>query len=221
MYILEAQQYIAKENAFKHIGYMDKIFSSKKKARAYRRTYHHITTSLRYIVRQYDGEHLQIPAFEDWSDYLDTMLLTIGLTQRYLIDKSKYKMKPTCIESGRHLLALQTSLQQDQSGFMHNMPTIIEAFAENNLYGMQLYDEHFEQPTYIKKYHSGLGYEYNTIAAFAIVDKNKALSALWVHSAFRNQGMGRAFVEGLHVKKAFFMLPESRGFWEKVGISEE
>ena len=171
-------------------------------------------------MRQYDGEHLQIPAFEDWSDYLDTMLLTIGLTQRYLIDKSKYKMKPTCIEAGRHLLALQTSLEQDQSGFLHNMPTIIEAFAMKNLYGMQLYDEHFEQPIHIKKYHHGLGYEYNTIAAFAIVDKSKALSALWVHSALRNQGIGRAFVDGLGVQKALFVFPQIRGFFEKVGMRE-
>lgn len=79
-YVLEAQKFIPK-TGFLHVGYVDKIFKTKKQASDYYDKYHvppmrslnahkswcsdwHPETRLRYVVRVFDGECRSIPPFE-------------------------------------------------------------------------------------------------------------------------------------------------------------
>lgn len=68
--------------AFEHVGYMNKLFKTKKRAEAYyykhnshmRRINRHGAsdwdpdTGLRYVVRRYERENLEIPPFEGDSE---------------------------------------------------------------------------------------------------------------------------------------------------------
>jgi hypothetical protein len=89
VYVLEVQRYVTGGNweiaemwngLFEHVGYMDKVFLSKKAACEYYDGYnshmrslnaHHTWKSdwdpndnYRYVVRSYSGECLTIPTFE-------------------------------------------------------------------------------------------------------------------------------------------------------------
>ena len=82
--MLEVQRYNygadALRRGFTHVGYMNKVFPSKKKACGYYNAYQQhmppmsasvcicsdwdTATQLRYVVRQYSGEYLGVAAFE-------------------------------------------------------------------------------------------------------------------------------------------------------------
>lgn len=84
LYVLEVQKFIPEpleDKGFIHVGYMDKVFTSKLEAIEYYNTYNQKmrdinqfanlcsdwdpNTHLRYIVRRYYGEKHTITPFED------------------------------------------------------------------------------------------------------------------------------------------------------------
>lgn len=229
--VLEAQQFVSggkwDNDIFKHIGYMDLVFRTKQEAFEYydtnnphlRKMNAHGTersdwdpdTKLRYVVRKYDGECQHVPPFGMTSAYKRFILQNVGITKKVNIDKY---MRPVKIEEcPTHILALQRSLEQDGSDFRLNMPTIIDAYVNGTLYGMETFDDNHEQNKNIVLYTRYMGYQFNTVPALAIVDDSQCVWILWVHSAFRKQGIGSAFIKQLGIKTVKQPLPESIGFF--------
>lgn len=129
---------------------------------------------------------------------------------------------------------LISELIDDQSGFLFNRDSILDAFKKGNLYSLSVLetdeisksqdrlDEIFCKDTLNDLFLSN--YNFNNILSFYLLpcfciknDDNCAI-ILWVHSRARNKGLGRKLVELLGIRYAFLPLPKSIGFWERCNV---
>lgn len=250
MYVLEAQLFATRgrwqraqafNGIFRHIGYMDEVFSSFDNACAYydehnshmRKINAHLNgksdwnpdSRLRYVVREYDGETRDIPPFGDLSH--QTFIVNMKNKNRgaFLPDDEMYQLKddygelvPRRIEDGREFWSIIEALENDASGFIHNKNYLVEAFKDNDLYGLYVTEtDHMfrrgagEDPIFCRYT--------NYLLPCMCVKHGDAIEIIWTHSCLRRKGLARALVQRLGVTRADNPLPESLPFWGACGIS--
>ena len=100
-------------------------------------------------------------------------------------------------------------LCDDNSIFLHSKTAILQAFKDNQLYGLRIPDSGGEVPVIPDS--GGL------VPCFCI-SHNKTALILWVHSRARLMGVGRKLIQQLDINRAYAVLDESAEFWKKCKI---
>lgn len=132
-------------------------------------------------------------------------------------DWGEIKLKQ--IDEARDFWCLIDELCDDQSGFLCNRNTILDAFTEGNLYGLKVVetDEMYEKGTRLNKIFCK--YSNYLLPCFCIKDDDTVI-IIWTHTRARKLGFARRLVELLQIKYASSIMPESVGFWNKMNIGE-
>ena len=111
----------------------------------------------------------------------------------------------------------------DGTGFWHNRGTILDAYSKGNLYGLRVDETHEmfkrgnarDDPVFCKQLTGEVSWY--LLPCFCVKKGDEAI-LLWTHARARRRGFAKKLVELLNIKRAYYPLPESLGFWQKCGI---
>lgn len=130
----------------------------------------------------------------------------------------------TKIESGDDVLILLDELVNDNSGFIHNKPHLLDAFKGGNLYGLSV----IETSDMFKRGDACMDKEFckdvndNPVGWYLLpclcVMNDDKCELIWSHTRIRNKGFANKFVELLQIQYAVNVLTESIGFWNRCGV---
>lgn len=179
-FILEVQKFNTTLQKFDHVGYMDKIFKTKKEAcnfynlknpnmrKINKELYSDLNpnTMLRYVVRIFNNEHLSIPPFETENiksnmkdEYLsishfETENIKSDIKDEHLKILLLNKEIYSCSDIFWYII---DNLQKTSSGFYYNKDVLLENLINNNFYILTIClkdipenDENFDD--YFQKY---------------------------------------------------------------------
>ena len=106
-------------------------------------------------------------------------------------------------------------LCHDNSGFYHNRSTILEAYKNDNLYGLRVIesDKMYERRLMDIFCDDSL----YLLPCFCVKENNKAI-IIWTHTRARKMGFAKKLVELLHIEYADKPLPDSIEFWKKCNV---
>jgi len=115
--------------------------------------------------------------------------------------------------------ALMDALVNDKSGFICNRNAILKAYIGGYLYTQQIFEtkELFDNRLLYENvlYQLTLPDTLYVIPTIQFRDSN-GNGILWVHTDLRNWGIGTRYVKELKLSYPKIVLPESKGFWDKV-----
>jgi hypothetical protein len=132
---------------------------------------------------------------EDWG--------TIGLKQ---------------IDTGDDFWALLTELCDDDSGFLHNKSTIVEAFKDGKLYGLSVCESQKMYERFARWDSVFCRETYYLLPCFCIKHDKTAI-IIWTHTRARRMGFAKKLVELLHIEHAWNPLSDSLEFWTKCDVT--
>ena len=108
-------------------------------------------------------------------------------------------------------------LLNDNSCFVYNRNIILEAYKEQNLYGLIVNETN-------KMYETGGQMDnifcHNSLyllPCFCVKENNKAI-IIWTHTRARKMGFAKKLVELLNIEYAYKPLSESIEFWKKCNV---
>ena len=129
-------------------------------------------------------------------------------------DRGEIRLSP--IDCG-DFWCLLDELCDDNSGFIHNRRTILQAYKDGNLYGLRVNetDKMYERGAIMDNIFCNDSFY--LLPCFCVKEKNTAI-LIWTHTRARNMGLGKTLVELLQIEFAYKPLPESIGFWEKCNV---
>ena len=127
------------------------------------------------------------------------------------------EIKVKKIEDGVDFWCLMTELLHDVSDFLYDKNTIIEAYKNGNLYGLNVNetDEMYQKGSRIDNIFC-VDSMY-LLPCFCIKEDNKAI-IIWTHTRARNNGFAKKLVEILGIKYVDNPLPDSLEFWKKCNV---
>ena len=104
------------------------------------------------------------------------------------------EIKLTQIDSSDEFWNLFDELRDDNSGFLHNRSTILDAYKNGDLYGLRVNETHkmFERGARIDDIFCKDSWY--LLPCFCIKEDNKAI-IIWTHSRARKRGFARKLVE--------------------------
>ena len=112
---------------------------------------------------------------------------------------------------------LFSELCDDNSGFLHNKNTLLDAYKTGNLYGLTVNETD-------KMYKRGAirdnifcDNSRYLLPCFCIKEKNAAI-IIWTHTRARQMGFAKKLIQLLQIKYAFNPLPDSIDFWDNCNI---
>jgi hypothetical protein len=112
---------------------------------------------------------------------------------------------------------LLDELCNDNSGFLHNRITLLEAYKKGNLYGLRVRETD-------KMYERGARMDplfchnsWYLLPCFCVKENNKAV-IIWTHTRARKMGFAKKLIELLHIEYAEHPLPDSIEFWKKCNV---
>ena len=135
------------------------------------------------------------------------------------------------INNSSDFWCLIDELCDDNSGFLCNRTTILDAYNEGNLYGLKIIetDEMFKRGA--RKDIIFCDNSFYLLPTFCIIDKyidplihldltnySNKIVIIWTHTRARKMGFAKKLIELLKIEYAFKPLPESIKFWEKCNI---
>lgn len=131
------------------------------------------------------------------------------------------------ISDGDSMQHILNWLQNARSGFRYNTPSLLEAFRESRIYGVQLIETNFlhekrcsEDRIFQSRQHGQLTRPWRLymLPAFCVVNYEDPHQCdfLWVHSSVRRQGIARFMVDSLDIMKVNERLAGSETFWDRV-----
>jgi len=116
---------------------------------------------------------------------------------------------------------LYDEILDDSSCFFNNRSTILEAYKNGNLYGLQVLETNkmYERGArmdkiFCRNYFNNCWY---LLPCFCVKQNNKAV-IIWTHTRARKNGFAKKLVELLHIEYAYNPLPESIDFWKKCNV---
>ena len=128
------------------------------------------------------------------------------------------------IETGDDVLILFNELVNDNSGFIHNMSFLLDAFKDGNLYGLSVIETNdmFERNARIDKEFckdiNGHPAGWYLLPCLCVKNGDKC-ELIWSHTRIRNRGFARTLIQLLQLKYASNVLLESSGFWDKCNVA--
>ena len=126
------------------------------------------------------------------------------------------KLELTQIDS-RNFWCLYNELCDDNSGFLYNRRTILEAYKEENLYGLkvnetdEMYNNQSIRDTIF------CNDSFYLLPCFCVKENNKAI-ILWTHTRARKMGFAKKLIQLLDIEYAINPLKDSIEFWKKCNI---
>lgn len=135
--------------------------------------------------------------------------------EKEMDDWGEIKLKK--IISSGDFWCLIDELFNDKSKFLCNRNSILDAFKEGNLYGLEVNetDSMFERGARMDELFCPDSFY--LLPCFCIKEDDKAI-IIWVHSRARRKGYGRKLIQSLNINSIFSPLPESIGFWKKMDL---
>ncbi len=108
-------------------------------------------------------------------------------------------------------------LGDDNSGFLCNKSTILEAYKKGNLYGLRVNetDKMYEREARMDNIFCENSWY--LLPCSCVSPNNKAI-IIWTHTRARKMGFAKKLVKLLHIKYAYNPLPDSIEFWEKCNV---
>lgn len=129
------------------------------------------------------------------------------------------------IESVENFWALYDELVDDNSGFINNRTTLLEAFKNGNLWGLtieetdSMFKRHaWEDPIFVKNNITNTLYLLPCLCL--LNNEGNKILIIWTHSRARRHGYAKKLVEYLSVDTLLIPdrpLPESLPFWKACG----
>jgi hypothetical protein len=130
-------------------------------------------------------------------------------------DWGKIKLKQ--IESEYDFWCLIDELNDDASDLYNNRCTILEAYKNGNLYGLdvnetdKMYDRRAREDNIFCKD------SWYLLPCFCIKENNKAI-IIWTHTRARKMGFAKQLVKLLNIEYAYNPLQNSIDFWKKCNV---
>lgn len=108
-------------------------------------------------------------------------------------------------------------LFDDNSGFCHNRSTILEAYKNDNLYGLRVNETDKMYENRERENNIFCKYSFYLLPCFCVKESNNAI-IIWTHSRARKMGFAKKLINLLDIKYACNPLPDSLDFWRKCNI---
>ena len=108
-------------------------------------------------------------------------------------------------------------LCDDNSGFLCNKSTIVEAYKNGNLYGLSVNETDKMYERGAKMDNIFCKYSFYLLPCFCIKENTKAI-IIWTHTRARKMGFAKKLVELLNIEYVYNPLPDSIEFWKKCNI---
>lgn len=153
-------------------------------------------------IHLHDSNFESIVTVENERELHDVVMQRLEVTRdetKEHLDVSKLEVIQ--IETGDHFWDLMDALVDDNSGFVGNKRILVDAFKAGDLWGVMGED--------------------GVLPCLAVVDEGLTVHILWVHSSMRGRGLGSFMVSEMAIENVHHPLPESKGFWSKVGLQQE
>ena len=129
-------------------------------------------------------------------------------------DWGEIKLNPI---EGNEFWCILDELYNDNSGFLCNRTTILEAYKGGNLYGLRVYETDEMYKRGARKDTIFCENSWYLLPCFCIKENNKAI-IICTRTKARKMGFAKKLVELLQIEYAFNPLPDSIGFWEKCNV---
>ena len=148
-----------------------------------------------------------------WSDEQEVLREAVRSLERNLVR----------IESASEMVTALDQLTADKSGFLHSRDSFFDAWRNGNLYTMriketdELYKDH--ELCGALGYFLGANPSWLNLPVLCCRIDGDACEILWVAKHVRRLGLGMDLVRSLGIKRAPLVLDQSRGFWERTGVS--
>jgi hypothetical protein len=143
-----------------------------------------------------EGRFEDIPIFQKMEDWGDIELIQIDSDDFW---------------------SLFFELCNDESGFLHNRSTILEAYKHGNLYGLQVNETCKMLDRRARRDKIFCENSWYLLPCFCVKENNNAI-IIWTHTRARKMGFARKLVELLHIEYAYKPLPDSIDFWKKCNV---
>ena len=127
------------------------------------------------------------------------------------------EIKLTQIDDSDDFWCLFDELCDDNSGFLHNRSTILEAYNEGNLYGLRVSESNTMYERRARMDTIFCEDSFYLLPCFCVKENNKAI-IMWTHQRARKMGFAKKLVELLRIEYAYKPLPGSIDFWKKCNI---
>lgn len=108
-------------------------------------------------------------------------------------------------------------LSNDNSGFLHNKSIILEAYKNENLYGLRVNETDNMYKRGARMDNIFCKNSWYLLPCFCIKENNKAI-IIWTHTRARRMGFAKLLIKLLDIKYAYNPLPDSMEFWKKCNI---
>jgi hypothetical protein len=108
-------------------------------------------------------------------------------------------------------------LFDDKSGFCNNRRTILEAYKNDNLYGLRVDETDKMYENRERENNIFCKYSWYLLPCFCVKESNNAI-IIWTHSRARKMGFAKKLVNLLDIKYASNPLPDSLDFWRKCNV---
>ena len=128
-----------------------------------------------------------------------------------------------CIESASEMVTALDQLTADESDFLCHRDCLLDAWRKGNLYTMriketdQLFKDH-ELRLALGNF-LGVTPSWLNLPVLCWCIDGDDCKILWVAKHVRRLGLRRDLVRSLGIKRASHVLDQSRGFWERIGVS--
>jgi GNAT superfamily N-acetyltransferase len=135
------------------------------------------------------------------------------------------------IKTSNNFWYLYECLEDDRAGFLHNRRTLLAAMLDGELYGARVRETAamFDQKAWNDAVFNcngpnGRGWvrALYMLPCFCVIqtrDRKRTCDIMWVHSAARRTGIGRAMVRLLKIRVAHGVQPEAEAFWRACGVA--
>jgi len=121
------------------------------------------------------------------------------------------------IDNAFDFWALIDELASDDSEFIYNKETLLDSYVSGNLYGLRITESTPMYKSMTRGHPLFCKDSFYLLPCLCVKNDEKAV-IIWTHSRARKMGFAKLLVKLLNIKYADTPLPESIGFWKKIGI---
>jgi hypothetical protein len=140
------------------------------------------------------------------------------------LDQTDYgEIRVKQISESNDFWCLFDELINDKSNFIYNRDVILDAYKDGNLYGLEIEetDSMFQrgarEDSLFCKDSMYLLHSMYLLPCFCIKDES-TVHILWTHTRARKKGFAKQLIRELKILNIRNPLPESIGFWQKLGL---
>lgn len=151
----------------------------------------------------------------DWSEDQERLRAAVRSLDRKLVR----------MEESTEMVTALDQLLADKTGFWYNRSVLLDAWKNGNLYTMCITetDDLYKDRELLGLLGDFLGARphWLQLPVLCLSIDGETCEILWVAKHVRRLGLGSDIVHSLGIKRAVHVLDDSRGFWERTGVSIE